>query len=49
MDVIRGPIENTVSIMSHFDTAKLLSDYPIDEALGLSPEDYADTFEVEFE
>jgi len=49
MDVIRGLIENTVSIMSHFDTAKLLSDYQIDEALGLSPEDYADTSEVEFE
>ena len=49
MDVIRWLIENTVSIMSHFDTAKLLSDYQIDEALGLSLEDYADTSEVEFE
>lgn len=35
--------------MSHFDPAKLLSDHQIDEALGLSPEDYADTSEVEFE
>jgi PHD/YefM family antitoxin component YafN of YafNO toxin-antitoxin module len=35
--------------MTHFDPAKLLSDHQIDEALGLSPEDYADTSEVEFE
>lgn len=35
--------------MSHFDPTKLLSDHQIDEALGLSPEDYADTSEVEFE
>lgn len=35
--------------MSHFDPAKLFSDHQIDEALGLSPEDYADTSEVEFE
>jgi hypothetical protein len=35
--------------MSHFDPAKLLSDHQVDEALGLSPEDYADTSEVEFE
>ena len=35
--------------MSHFDPTKLLSDHQIDEALGLSPEDYADTAEVEFE
>lgn len=35
--------------MSHFDPAKLLSDHQIDETLGLSPEDYADTSEVEFE
>jgi len=35
--------------MSHFDPAKLLSDHQIDEALGLSPEGYADTSEMEFE
>ena len=35
--------------MSHFDPAKLLSDHQIYEALGLSPEDYTDTSEVEFE
>ena len=35
--------------MTHFDPAKLLSDHQIDETLGLSPEDYADTSEVEFE
>lgn len=35
--------------MSHFDPVKLLSDHQIDEALGLSPKDYADTAEVEFE
>lgn len=35
--------------MSHFDSAKLLSDHQVDEALGLSPEDYADASEVEFE
>ena len=35
--------------MSHFDPTKLLSDHQIDEALGLSPADYADTSEVEFE
>ena len=35
--------------MSHFDPDALLSYEQIDEALGLSPEDYADTSEVEFE
>ena len=35
--------------MSHFDPDTLLSDEQINEALGLSPEDYADTSEVEFE
>ena len=35
--------------MSHFDPTKLLSDHQIDEALGLSPADYADISEVEFE
>ena len=35
--------------MSRFDPDALLSDEQIDEALGLSPEDYADTSEVEFE
>jgi len=35
--------------MSHYDPDKLLTDRQIDEALGLSPGDYADTSEVEFE
>ena len=35
--------------MSHFDPDELLSDDQIDEAVGLSPEDYADISEVEFE
>lgn len=35
--------------MSRFDPDALLSDDQINEALGLSPEDYADTSEVEFE
>lgn len=35
--------------MSHFDSAALLSEQQVDEALGLSPADYADTSEVEFE
>lgn len=35
--------------MSHFDPAMLLTNDQIDEALGLSPEDYADISEVEFE
>jgi len=35
--------------MFHFDPAKLFSDHQIDEALDLSPEDYSDTSEVEFE
>ena len=35
--------------MSRFDPDALLSDEQIDEALGLSSEDYADTSEVEFE
>lgn len=35
--------------MSHFDPSKLLSDHQIDEALGFSPADYADTSEAEFE
>ena len=35
--------------MTHFDPNALLSDEQIDEALDLTPEDYADTSEVEFE
>ncbi|MCI8538308.1 MAG: type II toxin-antitoxin system Phd/YefM family antitoxin [Oscillospiraceae bacterium] len=35
--------------MSHFDSDKLLSDQQIDEALGITPEAYSDTSEVEFE
>jgi len=35
--------------MSHYNPDKLLTDQQIDEALGLSPDDYADTSEVEFE
>ena len=35
--------------MSRFDPDELLSDDQIDEAVGLSPEDYADISEVEFE
>ena len=35
--------------MSHFDPNTLLTNDQIDEALGLSPEDYADISEVEFE
>ena len=34
--------------MSHFDPAKLLSAHQIDEALCLSPEDYADKSGIEF-
>lgn len=35
--------------MSHFDLDTLLTNDQIDEALGLSPADYADISEVEFE
>ena len=35
--------------MAHFDPAALLSQQQVDEALGFSPADYADTSEVEFE
>ncbi len=35
--------------MSHFDPEKLLTEQQVDEALGLTPEDYADISEVEFE
>ncbi len=35
--------------MSHYDPDKLLTDQQIDEALGLSPGDYTDISEVEFE
>lgn len=35
--------------MTSFDPSKLLSDQQIDEAFGISPKDYSDTSEVEFE
>lgn len=35
--------------MTHFDPAALRSQQQVDEALGFTPEDYADTSEVEFE
>ena len=34
--------------LSRFDPAKLLTEQEVDEALGLTPEDYAD-IDVEFE